>query len=137
MQLTRFDRWLRKKYVHETHIYTMREVDTPPGSLAGYKLPDKQGQRFHYKYVARSEKVAEELTAILKSNSMMFTTRVVDRKAWYVPIIAPEGKSFTWMMVSGAAVLSFISSAVYGVLRLWSDPVMRQNILESIDILKG
>ncbi len=27
MQLTRFDRWLREKFVYETHIQTLRPAD--------------------------------------------------------------------------------------------------------------
>jgi len=100
MQLTRFDRWLRQKFVYETHVYTMREVENLPRMVVGYKLPEKQGQRFHYKYVVRSNEVADALIAELNANSMMFNTRVVNRDSWYVPILAPEGKSPTWRIVS-------------------------------------
>jgi hypothetical protein len=137
MQLTRFDRWLRQKYVYETHIYTMREVENPPRMVLGYKLPEKQGQRFRYKYVVRSNKVADELIAQLNASSMMFNTRVENRDAWYARILAPEGKSPTWWLVSFVAVLSFVASVIYGVVRVWSDPVMRQNILDAIEVLKG
>jgi len=137
MQLTRFDRWLRQKYVYETHFYTMREIETPPKSVLGYKLPDKQGQRFHYKYVVRSEKIAGELAITLKANNMMFTTRIVDREAWYVSLIAPKGKSVTWSLISWLGIISLVSYAAYGVLYLLSNPEMRKYILESIEILKG
>lgn len=137
MQLTRFDRWLKKKFVYETHIYTMREVEGLPNKVAGYKLPDKQGQRFHYKYVVRSDKVANQLITKLKADSMMFNTRVVDRDAWYISMISPKDKSLTWRLVSFFAIMSFVVSVVYGVVYIWSDPVMRQNIMESFEIMKG
>lgn len=137
MQLTRFDRWLRQKYVYETHIYTIREIEGLPHMVVGYKLPEKQGQRFHYKYVVRSEKVADKVIAKLNADSMMFNTRVVDRKAWYVPILAPDGKSPTWRLVSFFAILSSLASAVYGAAYVWSDPEMRKNILDAIEIMKG
>ncbi len=137
MQLTRFDRWLRTKFVYETHIYTMRELADPPESVAGYKLPDKQGQRFHYKYVTRSEPIAEEIIRKLNAENMMFNTRVVNRKGWHVRFLAPDGKSPTWWLVSFFAIIVSMVSLVRYAIYMWKKPGVRENIMEALEILKG
>jgi len=35
------------------------------------------------------------------------------------------------------AILMFFTSLIYGGIRIWSDPAMRKNILEAVEILKG
>ncbi|MFU8893578.1 MAG: hypothetical protein ACNA8L_08120 [Luteolibacter sp.] len=137
MQLTRFDRWLQKKFIHETHVYTMRELANPPRRVVGYKLPDKPGQRFHFKYVTRLEKDADALIARLHAENMMFNTRMVDRKAWYAGLLSPKGKSLTWTLVSYLFLLCMIASVVAGVAVVWSNPELRQNILDAIEVMKG
>lgn len=137
MQLTRFDHWLRKKFVYETHIYTLRELANPPVGVAGYKLPEKQGQRFHFKYVTRSEDTAEEMIRRLNTESMMFNTRIMDRDVWYARYLAPEGRSPTWWLVSLFAAIGSIYSVTRYAMHLWQKPGVRENILEALDILKG
>jgi len=137
MQLTRFDRWLKSKFVFETHIYTMRQLAEAPKSVVLLKLPETQGQRFRFKYIARSEKAVDEIVDRLNSENMMFNTRVVDRKGWYVPIIAPDGKSFTWRVVSTVLISFTIAGVAYLGMWLWSNPEIRKMILDSIDTLRG
>lgn len=137
MQLTRFDHWLRKKFVYETHIYTLRELSEPPPGVAGYKLPEKQGQRFHYKYVTRSEARANEIIHRLNAESMMFNTRIVDRDVWYARFLAPAGKSPTWWLVSFFAVTGSLFSLVRYAMHLWEKPGVKENVLEALEILKG
>ncbi len=137
MQLTRFDRWLRRKFVHETHIYTMRQLPRAPRGVRGFKLPEKQGQRFHYKYVTRSENAANAFVSKLNEEGMMFNTQVVDRDTWYASILAPKAKSPTWWLISMVAFLMFTVSALYFAARIWADPEMRKNILDALDILRG
>jgi len=40
MQLTRFDRWLREKYVYETHIHTLRPPESLPAGIQTREIPD-------------------------------------------------------------------------------------------------
>ena len=104
MQLTRFDRWLREKYVYETHIHTLRPPESLPDGIRTVEIPDVPGKRYKHLFVSSSSKLADELIAQLRSNSQMYTTQIVDRDAWFVPFIAPKDKSVTWWLFSVAII---------------------------------
>jgi hypothetical protein len=138
MQLTRFDRWLRETFVHEIHVYSLRPPDTIPKGVKSEDLPEIPGRKFRHRYIAKSSKVADELIARFKEHNQMFTTRVVDRQEWYVPLVAPKNnKSVTWWIawLVLTAVMAFV---VTNALRaLWSNPTFRENLAESLEIMKG
>jgi hypothetical protein len=79
----------------------------------------------------------QRLIQQLREGNQMFTTRVVDREAWYVPLIAPQGKSITWWFVW----LGVTAGVVFGLVHLgrlaWSNPELRKNVSEALQILKG
>ena len=137
MQLTRLDRWLRERYVYETHIYTLRMPDHIPVGTIAEELPEAPGRRFRHRFILRSESAVNELVAHLRDANQMFTTRVVDREEWYVPFIAPQGKSVTWWFVWFA--ISLVGA--YGLLQLarmaWANPNLQKNLGEALEILKG
>jgi hypothetical protein len=137
MQLTRFDRWLREKFVYETHIQTLRPPETIPAGIQAVELPDVPGKRYKHLFVASSSKAADELIHQLKENSQMYTTQVVDRDAWFVPFIAPKEKSVTWWLVSVliTAVASFF--VLLYLKGLVQDPEFRKNFMEAMKLLKG
>ena len=105
MQLTRFDRWLREKYVYETHIHTLRPPPSLPHGVREVEIPDIAGRRYKHLFVAKSSKLADQLILLLKENSQMYTTQVVDRTGWYIPFIAPKNKSVTWWVISTVLIL--------------------------------
>lgn len=137
MQLTRFDRWLREKYVYQTHIQTLRPPETIPAGIHAEELPDIPGKRYKHLFIANSSKAADELIRQLKENSQMYTTQIVDRDAWYVPFIAPKDKSLTWWLFS----VFFISVAAFFVLLylkgLVQDPEFRKNFMEAVKLFKS
>ncbi|BCU78232.1 hypothetical protein [Luteolibacter sp. LG18] len=138
MQLTRFDRWLRESFVHETHVYTMRPVEDLPSGLRHEELPDQPGRKFKHRYRAKKSRNADKLIRVLKQNGQMFTTRVVDRESWYVPYIAPkDNRSVTWLVITRICMAAGLFFLVGILIRLWEDPDMRANILDSFKILKG
>ena len=67
----------------------------------------------------------------------MFTTRVVDREAWYVPLLAPNGKSVTWWLVWAC----FTAMGVFGLIHVakiaWANEELRKNVSEAMKILQG
>lgn len=137
MQLTRFDRWLREKFVYETHIQTLRLPKSLPKGVRNVEIPEVPGKRYKYLFVARSSKAADELIRHLKENNQMYTTRIEDRDAWFVPFIAPKEKSVTWWLVS---VVLISTSAFFALLRLKDfvqDPEFRKNFTEAVEIMKG
>lgn len=137
MQLTRFDRWLREKFVYETHINTLSPPESIPAGIRVVELPETPGKRYKHLFVAHSSKTADVLIHQLKANSQMYTTQVVDRDAWFVPLIAPKNKSVTWWIIS----LVVISTSAFFILlylkSLIDDPEFRKNFMEAIEIMKG
>jgi hypothetical protein len=137
MQLTRLDRWLRERYVYETHIYTLRMPESVPAGVIVEELPESPGRRFRHRFILRSESAVTALIEQLRDGNQMFTTRVVDREAWYVPLIAPQGKSITWWFIW----LGITMIGVFGLIQLarmaWAHPELRKNVDEAIQILKG
>jgi len=136
MQLTHFDRWLREKFVYQTHIHTLR----PPASLpAGIRTMPQQERPTHaypHHFVATRSEAADALIRQLKSDGQMYATRIVDRKAWFVPLIAPKGKSLTWRLVS---IVTFTTSAFYGLLYLKSlveNPEFQADFIDALHILQ-
>ena len=137
MQLTRFDRWLREKFVYETHIQTLRPPEIIPAGIRVVDMPDVPGKRYKHLFVANSSKVADELISHLRENSQMYTTQVVDREAWYVPFIAPKDKSVTWWLFSVLVITVCVFFVLLYVKGLVEDPEFRQNFMEALQLLKG
>ncbi len=137
MQLTRFDRRLRENFVYETHIKTLRAPDIVPTGIRKQPLPDVPGMRFKHLFIARNTKLADSFIASLRDANLMFFTAVVDRKAWFVPWIAPKDMSLTWILAWFALAAA---SAFYGVgylVALFSQPELRKMLAEAIEVLKG
>jgi hypothetical protein len=137
MQLTRFDRWLRSRFVHETHVYTLRPAARVPAGIRHEELPAAAGKRYRHRYIAHRPEHAQALIEQLKEDSQMFATRVVDRKAWFVPYLAPKERSVTWWIawkvvaiVAGIFILAWVKAR-------WDDPNMRANILDALKVLNN
>lgn len=137
MQLTRLDRWLRERFVYETHIYTLRLPASVPAGVIAEELPESPGRRFKHRFILRSDASVQAMIEQLREGNQMFTTRVVDREAWYVPLIAPAGKSISWWFIwLGITAIAVFFLVHFGRLA-WSNPELRKNVSESIEILKG
>lgn len=137
MQLTRFDRWLRERFVYETHVYTLREPETIPAGVIVEEMPDAPGRRFRHRMIIRSEDQAQSIISRLKASNQMFTTRVVDRQEWYVPFLAPKDKSVTWWVI-WAFILSIGGFfLIRGGLNLWNSPIIQDNIQDAIKTMKS
>jgi len=137
MQLTRFDRWLREKFVYETHIHTLRLPECIPAGIRPVELPEAPGKRYKHLFIAKSSRAADELIRQLKEDSQMYTTQIVDREAWFVPFIAPKEKSVTWWLVSVflIAVSSFF--VLLYLKGLVQDAEFRRNFMDALKLLKG
>jgi hypothetical protein len=137
MQLTRFDRWLREKFVYELHIQTLRPPESIPAGIRAIDLPEAPGKRYKHLFIAASSKAADDLIRQLKENNQMYTAQVVDREAWYVPFIAPKEKSVTWWLFSTAVITISVFFALIYVKGLFEDPEFRKNFLEAVELMKG
>jgi len=137
MQLTRFDHWLREKFVYETHIQTLRPPDTVPSGIRAIELPEAPGRRFKHLCIADSSVAADALIKVLRENNQMYQTQIVDREAWYVPLVAPKEKSVTWWLVS-AVIIAIISILVLlFIAGLVRDPEFRANFMDALKLLRS
>ena len=137
MQLTRFDRWLREKFVYELHIRTLRPPESIPRGIKAIELPETPGLRYKHLFIAASSRSADELIHQLKENSQMYTAEVVDREAWYVPFVAPKDKSVTWWLFSVAVISVCAFFALLYIKSLVEDPEFRKNFMEALELLKS
>jgi hypothetical protein len=137
MQLTHFDRWLREKFVYETHIHTLSPPASIPTGIRAVEQPDVPGLRYKHLFVARDSKVADLLIRQLQDNNQMYTTRIVDRDAWFVPFIAPKEKSVTWWLFSLVVILTSMFFALLYLKSLVENPEFRKNFMEALKIMKG
>ncbi len=137
MQLTRFDRWLKEKFVYEIQILTLRPPDEVPSRIRQVELPEKPGRRYKHLYTTGSSKSADKLLHNLKENNQMFTTKVVNKEAWWVEFIAPEGKSVTWYLVSVFLLMGALTPLVIWVRSLIASPEFNKNVLDALEVIKG
>lgn len=137
MQLTRIDRWLKEKFVYEIHILTLRQSENVPSKVLEIELEEKPGRRFRFLYKTSDADAAERLLTDLKENNQMFSTRVVDKDAWWVQFIAPEGKSATWYVASVFILMGILTPVVIWVRGLLQSPEFMKNLEEAKDIFKG
>lgn len=135
MQLTRFDRWLREKFVYQTQIHTLRPPESLPVGVKAVHIPDVPGKRYKHLYVANRTKAADELILHLKEAGQMYTTQVVDRKLWYAPFIAPKTKSVTWWAISTVFTVISICSILIYISKLTADPEFRSNFADAFKLL--
>lgn len=137
MQLTKIDRWLKEKFVYEIQILTLRPCDEVPSGIRETELPDKPGRRYKHLYTTGSSTAADKLLHSLKENNQMFTTKVVDKEAWWVQFIAPEDKSVTWYLVSVFLLMGALTPVVIWVRSLIDSPDFQQNVRDALEVIKG
>jgi len=136
MQLTRFDRWLRKKFVYEIHVETLRPLASIPPRIRVVELSDTPGRRYKHLYVSTNNEAMDALIRQLKENNQMYTTQIVNRDAWFVPFIAPKGKSLTWRLFSMIMITIFVFFVLFYLKGLVEDPEFRKNFMEAIELFK-
>lgn len=136
MQLTRFDRWLRERFVHETHIYTLRPPAEIPAGIRHELMPETAASKYRHRFIAQRSKHADALISRLKDDNQMFTTRVVERKAWFVPFLAPKDKSLTWWIAWKVVATVAVFFTLTWLKSLWDNPEIRANLMDAVDVLK-
>lgn len=137
MQLTRFDRWLRERFVLETHIYTLRQPTEIPAGVRHELMPETAASKYRHRFIASRSKHADALITRLRDDNQMFTTRVVERNAWFVPYLAPKEKSVTWW-IAWKILATICVFFVLGWLKsLWDNPQVRAQILDAVKILQN
>ncbi|MCF7676148.1 MAG: hypothetical protein K9M97_12440 [Akkermansiaceae bacterium] len=118
MQLTRFDRWLRKRFVYETQVQTLRRPESIPDGVRIKELPEVAGKRFRFLFTIHNDQLSERFIHQLKEENLMFSTTVVDRQGWYVRWVAPAERSLTWFIIwiiLGSIASFFVVRYIYAL----------------------
>ncbi|HBM78318.1 MAG TPA: hypothetical protein DD438_09410 [Verrucomicrobiales bacterium] len=138
MQLTPIDRWLRERFIYQTHVYTMR---LPESGLSGQVtievLGESPSRRYRYRLVVNAKRDLESLLTALRSGNQMFATRIVETDPWYRPIIAPKGKSFFFRTFWWTVTAGCIAIALSLTYRINSDEELKAEIGQSLNTLLG
>lgn len=136
MQLTRFDRWLRDRFVHETHIRTLRAPEGIPAGVRAEELPEVPGKRFRFLFVVRGSREADQFIARLREENLMFATTMVDRDGRFARWLGAPNRSVTWLIawviVGGISAFTVIS-ALY---RLFSNPEVQKVLGEALETIR-
>jgi len=100
MQQTRLDRWLRDKFIHETHVFTVQKPPLIPWRVKKKKLQTSTTNRFNYQLIVRNRKKLDRITATLREQNMTFVCKVINRRRWCSNLFDNRhGKSFTYRIV--------------------------------------
>ena len=137
MQLTRIDRWLKEKFVYQIQILTLRPCGDVPSGVKENELPEKPGRRFKFLYTTGNSAAADRLLTGLKEENQMFNTKVVDKEAWWVEFVAPEGKSVTWYLISAFVLMALLTPVVIWVRGLLQSPEFMKNLEDAKKVLEG
>jgi len=138
MQLTQIDRWLRERFIYQTHVYTMRLPESGLSErVAIEELEESAGRRYRYRLIVNAKRDLESLLTALRSGNQMFVTRIVERDPWYRPIIAPRGKSFFFRTFWWSAVAGLVVIALGVGYQVNSDAELKAEIMQSVDTLLG
>ncbi|MDG1358737.1 MAG: hypothetical protein P8P36_11145 [Akkermansiaceae bacterium] len=138
MQLTKLDRWLKERFIYETHILTLR---LPEGDLpAGIEVQDveqSKGGDYRHRMIIKNNLLAENMVKHLKDDHIMHAVHVVEGGNWYNKRIAPEGKSFTYMWIFRFITMIMLCVGAYGFFKLSQNEELRATIMGAIEDLKS
>lgn len=133
MQLTKLDHWLKQRFIHETHIFTMRLPKRRlPFGVSKRKVDAQKRGDYTKKLIVRNNKTAEKVLELLKKEQIMYATHVVEGKHWYNNLIAPVGKSFTYQTIGRVALVLTLCYAAYGLYLLSQDEKLMKTVKETI-----
>ena len=138
MQLTKLDRWLKERFIYETHIFTLRlpEGELPSGVRVEEVEQNKSGD-YRHRIMIKDNEIAENVMKQLKEDLIMHATHVVEGENWYNQRIAPEGKSFTYMWIFRFFGLIMVCAGAYGAFKLSQNEELRSTIMDTIEELKS
>ena len=138
MQLTKLDRWLKERFIYETHIFTLRlpECKLPKGVEIEDVEQSKSGD-YRHRIMIKDNEIAQNVMKLLKEDHIMHATHVVEGENWYNQRIAPEGKSFTYRWILRFISLIILSAGAYGVFKLSQNEELRSTIMDTIEELKS
>lgn len=137
MQLTKLDRWLKERYIYETHIFTLRlPQEGLPSGVVLEELDSQKSGDYKHKLIIQDNDLADDVLILLKNNKLMFATYVVEGKHWYNKRIAPDGQSFTYQWIFRIITVIVLCVVAWGIILLLRQPALIATIRDTIDELR-
>lgn len=121
MQQTSIDRWLQKKFVYISRVYTNSLPSYVPAGVELEDAGDGSMGLYRYCFTVQNDKQMSELTANLEVANITYTSRVSERGGWAGKLFNDPTKSFT-LRIAWIAFTIFILSIIFSGLpvRLWN-----------------
>ncbi len=138
MQLTKLDRWLKERFIYETHIFTLRLPEREAAQWCEIEdVEQNKGGDYRHRIMIKDNEIAQNVMKLLKEDHIMHATHVVEGKNWYNQRIAPEGKSFTYRWILRFISIIIAVAGAYGVFKLSQNEELRSTIMDTIEELKS
>jgi len=138
MQLTKLDRWLKERFIYETHIFTLRLPEEGlPRRVRIEDVDQTKSGDYRYRLVVKNNKLAEKVLTILKGNQLMYATHVVEGKHWYNRRIAPDGESFTYRWILRFMAFVMLCVVAWAGILLLRHPELIATFKDTIEEIKG
>lgn len=138
MQLTKLDRWLKERFIYETHIFTLRLPERKlPSGVKVKDLEQNKGGDYRHRLMIKDNELAQNVIQELKADHIMHAVHVVEGENWYNNRIAPEGRSFTYMWLFRFVGLILACAGAYGVFQLAQNEDLVKTIKDTIEELKS
>ncbi len=122
MQQTSFDRWLQRRFVHQTRFY----CNTLPRALPrGVHLEEndaEKGGRYLYRITALDERTIGQITGALEAENITYTSRIADRAGIAARLFSNPNRSFTMTVLwisFGLVLLVLVFSDLPGEAWQW------------------
>ena len=115
MQQTTLDRFLRKKYVYVTYVYTNMLPRALPHGVPVDETTEEMGGMYLYRMTAFNDDQLNELAARLEVENITYTSRIADQEGMSDKMFNNANKSFTmqiaWLILI-IAILAIIFSGL-------------------------
>ena len=113
MQQTKLDRWLKDRFVFETHVFCLSEPPWVPPEVKLEPMEVNLRNRFRFRMVIRNQKHLDQALQALKDQNQTFATRVEPRPVWYRKYLDdPHGGSLTFRLIWIVIIVVAVASAI-------------------------
>jgi hypothetical protein len=111
---TKFDHYLRTLAMR----YEVRCLSLPSILPNGVKVVKEKNLNVMWKFVLHCERdsIMQQVVACMKRDRQSYTLATYYKKTWWAALINPEGRSFTYSMVSSGLGLAGVSGVVWGLM---------------------
>ena len=120
MQQTNLDRFLRKKYVYVTYVYTNTLPKALPYGVTVDETTEEMGGIYLYRMTAVSDDQLNELTARLEVENITYTSRIADQEGMSDKMFNNSNRSFTMQIAWLIFIITILAVIFSGLpVYLW------------------